>query len=310
MRCNRTTASRYSDLNSPPVPAGFAVEQPTQQELQLRETISIGRGVRPIESAWPGQPPRQAYPPPMSGRGYYNIRRGGGDHYPANNRATSHPAPGNDGSPPDQSSSFPRPGSQTPAANVGATSRGRDVANNASPRTVPLLFSLPTESERIAATQARYQERQSALLEERRIRRIARNSRVEVSSASTEPTGRIESTESLDHARSMSITPSNRRPELNRVSPSPPSSSPPRAAQQSIFVNNDWRSLPEITVRVGPDLPLQYTTWDMYNLFTDYGVVESVELFENSSGTRDGSGRVRFRYSFHIFNFSLFKYYV
>lgn len=287
MLCNLATAPGSHDLNSSPLlPAGFAVERPTKQELQLRETISIARGVRTIESAWPSQPPRQAYPP-MSGRGSSNARRGGGD-YPArnpNNRVTSYPGPsGKDDGPLNQSGSSPGPGGQTSATRAG---KGREVP----PRIMPLLLSLPTADERIATQQARDREHRNAKLEKKRNKQLNRNScHPEIGSASAptnQPTGHIESTEPLDHIGSMAETSNN--PFI-----------PPRGPQQSIFINRDWTNLPEIPIRVGPDLPMQYTTWDMYNLFKEYGEIESVELFESSSGTRDGFGRVRFRYNSHF----------
>lgn len=291
MLCNLTTAPTTNDLRSPPVPAGFAVEQPTHQELQLRETISIVRGVRAIESAWPSQSPRAYLPMPE--RGHYNIRRGG-DQYPAkilNNHATNHP--GKDDGSTDQESLFPGSGGQT-SATKGAAGRGREMANNMQVRTMPLLLSLPTAAERIASQQARDQEYRNAMLEKKHNKQLLKNSfRVEVGSTSaptTEPTKRIES-EPLECTRSMAEASSN-----------PPSASP-RAPPQPIFVNKGWMSLPEIIVRVGPDLPLQYTTWDLYNLFADYGEVESVELFENSRGTRDGSGKIKFRYDPDPLNF-------
>lgn len=292
MLCNLTTTPRSNDLNSPPLlPAGFAVERPTQQELQLRKTISIARGVRTIESAWPGQSPRQAYPP-MSGRGSFNARRGGGD--PArdpNNRVTNYlGSSSNDDSPLNQSGSSPGPGGQTLATRAG---NGREVP----PRIMPLLLSLPTADERIAAQQARDQENRNAKLEKKRNKQLNRNScHLEAGPASaptnhTEPTRHTESTGPLDHAGSMAGTSNN--PFV-----------PPRGPQQPIFMNKDWMNLPEIPVRVGPDLPMQYTTWDMYNLFREYGEIESVELFENSSGTRNGFGRVRFRYNSHSLRIS------
>lgn len=291
MLCNLTTAPTTSDLRSPSVPTGFAVEPPTYQELQLRETISIVRGVRAIESAWPSQSPR-AYLP-MPGRGHYNVRRGGVDQYPAkilNNHATNHP--GKDDGLADQSSLFPGSGGQT-SATKGAASREREMPNM-QVRTMPVLLSLPTAAERIASQQARDQEHRNAMLEKRHNKQLLKNSfRVEVGSTSaptSEPTRRIES-EPLEYTRSMAEASNN-----------PPSASP-RAPPQPIFVNKDWMSLPEIVVRVGPDLPLQYTTWDLYNLFADYGEVESVELFENSRGTRDGCGKIKFRYNPDPFNF-------
>lgn len=286
MLCNLTTAPT-TNLRSPPVPAGFTVEQPTHQELQLRETISIVRGVRAIESAWPSQSPR-AYLP-MPGRGHYNVRRGGVDQYPAkilNNHATNHP--GKDDGSTDQSSLFPGSGGQTSATKDAAAGRGREMANNMQVRTMPLLLSLPTAAERIASQQARDQENRNAMLEKRHNKQLLKNIfRVEVGSTSaptTEPTRRIES-EPLECTGSMAEASNN------------PSSASPRAPPQPIFVNKGWMSLPEITVRVGPDLPLQYTTWDLYNLFADYGEVESVELSENSRGTRDGFGKIKFRYN-------------
>lgn len=227
----------------------------------------------------------------MPGRGHYNVGRGV-DQYPAkilNNHATSHP--GKDDGSTDQSGLFPGSGSQT-SATRGAAGRGRETANNMKVRTMPLLLSLPTEAERIASQQARDQEHRNAMLEKRHNKQLLKNSfRAEVGSTSTpttEPTRRIES-ELLGYTRSMAESSNN------------PSSTSPRAPPQSIFVNKDWMSLPEIIVRVGPDLPLQYTTWDLYNLFTDYGEIESVELFENSRGTRNGSGEIKFRYNFPQF---------
>lgn len=160
---------------------------------------------------------------------------------------------------------------------------------------MPVLLSLPTMAERIATQQARDQENRNAILEKKRNKQLIKNnSRLEAGSASAsyiEQTRRIEPTESLNLVRGMAETSGN-------------PFAPPRGPQQqqSIFVNKDWAGMPEISVRVGPDLPLQYTTWDMYFLFKDYGEIEAIELFENSSGTRDGFGRVRFRYnSFFIY---------
>lgn len=283
MLCNLATAPGSNDLNYPPLPAGFAVEQPTQQELQLRETISIARGVRTIESAWPGQSPRQTYLP-MSGRGSSNARRGGGDYYPAknpNNRVTSYlGSSSKDDGPLNQSGSFPGPGGQTSAG------KGREVP----PRMMmPVLLSLPTVDEHIATRQARDQEYKDARLEKKRSKQRNRNSwNPEIGSASA-PTNNI-GPGPLNHVRGMAET-SN--PFV-----------PPRGPQQSIFVNKDWMNLPEILVKVGPDLPMQYTTWDMYNLFRDYGEIESVELYENTSGTRDGSGKVKFRYNSYFLSIS------
>lgn len=277
MLCNLTTAPTSNDLSSPPVPAGFAVGQPTQQELRLRETISIARGVRTIESAWPGQSPRQDYSS-MPGR-HHNRRRVDPMRNP-NNRAMR------DDGPTDQPSLSPGPGGQT------SETRGRETANNMPVRTLPLLLSLPTEGERIALQQARDQEHRNAMLEKKYNKKLLKGSfraEISASASTTEPTGRIESPEMLGRTRSMTETSSNH-----------PSASP-RAPPQPIFVNRDWANLPEISVRVGPDLPLQYTTWDLYNVFRDYGTIESVELFENSSGTRDGYGRVRFRYNPSVF---------
>ncbi|KAL7275453.1 hypothetical protein RUND412_001605 [Rhizina undulata] len=55
-----------------------------------------------------------------------------------------------------------------------------------------------------------------------------------------------------------------------------------------------WRKWSEITVKVGPGLPMSFNTLDMYHLFMDFGDLESIELFENGAGVRDGSGRVKF----------------
>lgn len=282
MLCNLTPAPTSNGLSSPPVPAGFAVKQPTQQELRLRETTSIARGVRTIESAWPGQSLRQDYSS-MPGR-HYN-RRGVDPTRNPNNRGASYLAR-DDGST-DQPSLSPGPGGQT------SVTRGSKTANNMLARTVPLLYSLLTAGERLATQQARDQENRNAMLEKKYNKQLLKNSFRTGSSASastTEPTGRIESPEMLDRTRGMAEASSNH-----------PSASP-RAPSQPIFVNRDWANLPEISVRVGPNLPMQYSTVDLYNLFEDYGEVESVELFENSSGTRDGNGRVKFRYnplSFH-----------
>lgn len=307
---NRAIAPR-SNLSSPPVPASFVVEQSTQQELQLCGTIATARGARITESAWPAQPARQAYPPQMPGRDSYSIRGGsGGGRYPAggaNNRVMGFPGSGQDDILPHTS---PRSTGQTPIAGATAAGRERGVVNSIQVRSVPVLLSLPTEAERNAIKQASMQEKidlRNARREERRNRKLNRNIYATRESLAPAPNTGAEANWYNEQTGTGNIP--NRHNGPNRAPPSPPPPQPPPPSPpppppppsppvtQQLSFGNDWRTWPEISVRVGPDIPLGYTTWDMYYLFSEYGVVESVDLFENSRGTRDGNGRVKFRYN-------------
>jgi hypothetical protein len=42
---------------------------------------------------------------------------------------------------------------------------------------------------------------------------------------------------------------------------------------------------------------MQYKTIDVYETFQQFGVIETIKLFENTHGTRDGGGEVKFRYN-------------
>ena len=56
----------------------------------------------------------------------------------------------------------------------------------------------------------------------------------------------------------------------------------------------DWASWPEVRVKIF-GLTADITTSDLWKCFSKEGKVVTIELFEDSRGTRDGKGQVRFR---------------
>jgi len=55
----------------------------------------------------------------------------------------------------------------------------------------------------------------------------------------------------------------------------------------------EWSKVPELVIRLRK-LPPTTTTYDIYRNFKKYGTIAFIELFEGRSGTRDGSGKIRF----------------
>ncbi|KAL7267947.1 hypothetical protein RUND412_009448, partial [Rhizina undulata] len=70
----------------------------------------------------------------------------------------------------------------------------------------------------------------------------------------------------------------------------------------------EWRKYDEISITVGPGAPTWFNALHMYNLFMIYGDVETVKLFENGTGVRDGYGRVTFTHVRRPFWEKLFEF--
>ncbi|KAI9703299.1 MAG: hypothetical protein M1836_007865 [Candelina mexicana] len=58
--------------------------------------------------------------------------------------------------------------------------------------------------------------------------------------------------------------------------------------------DEDWQTWVEIGVKVF-GLPTNSTTLDIYRLFSKEGSIETIEIFENTRGIREGNARIRFR---------------
>ncbi len=70
--------------------------------------------------------------------------------------------------------------------------------------------------------------------------------------------------------------------------------SPQERGRTVIKGDEDWQTWVEVAVKVF-GLPSDITTLDIHRLFIKEGSIESIEIFENSRGVRDGNARIRFR---------------
>ncbi|KAI5846534.1 RNA dependent RNA polymerase-domain-containing protein [Morchella snyderi] len=182
-------------------------------------------------------------------------------------------------------------------------------------RSEPILRSLQTVEESIASTRARKQEEREKIrarrqkdkerakeLNQQKFReQHAMNS---TSRDDTDLTTNLSSSLGGSGSSNSSSSNSSYSYQGNRHSPSPPP--PPRQCPLPI---NDWRARPEIQVRVS-GLPMQYKTLDVYETFQQFGVIEAIKLFENTHGTRDGAGEVKFShvYKSHPFWIAPIRY--
>jgi RNA-dependent RNA polymerase len=62
-----------------------------------------------------------------------------------------------------------------------------------------------------------------------------------------------------------------------------------------ILVNDDWKKWDGVCLKFS-GAPSGFGLDEVYHIFSDYGEIESMELFDNRSGVPDGSGRVKLRY--------------
>jgi len=59
-----------------------------------------------------------------------------------------------------------------------------------------------------------------------------------------------------------------------------------------ILIQNDWKKSDDISIRIS-GIPLSLELYQLYNIFSEYGEVELLELYQNDSGISDGNGRVK-----------------
>lgn len=225
--------------------------------------------------------------------------------------ARNHGTPGGGSNPGMGRSRFrhePNHQSRAVDSTIGRADVGAIVPNQSE----PILFSLKTRAERIAFEKARDQEkfekiraRRQRDSEERKKKRqlefLNHNTTNSTSrdNTPTPPTGPTTNSPSSPGGSSSSSS-STSNYQGNRRSPSPPSplpqpSLPLRQVQAPIYWD-EWRTRPEIHIRLS-GLPMQYKTIDVYETFQQFGVIEAIKLFENTLGTRDGGGEVKFRYN-------------
>ena len=68
-----------------------------------------------------------------------------------------------------------------------------------------------------------------------------------------------------------------------------------REGNPAAQTNDHWRTWLEVGVRFS-GLPSTTTTLDVWEAFSKEGQIATIELYEDALGSRDGRGRVRFRY--------------
>ncbi|KAI9819235.1 MAG: hypothetical protein M1827_007391 [Pycnora praestabilis] len=69
---------------------------------------------------------------------------------------------------------------------------------------------------------------------------------------------------------------------------------PQPRGRSTLRPNDDWATWVEVSVRVY-GLPPTITTLEIWRLFSQEGKIDSVEIFENAKGVRDGGCKLRFR---------------
>lgn len=266
-----------------PVPPNLSLPGPTEQELESRRITAIAQGVRQIESAWPegaARTPRSTAP----NRGFNTRTRGG--LFRRSNRGMS-----------DRDIYGPGRGhpSSIPLTRQGSREqqeRHRLARRSYTDRALPLLMTLPTHGERGRTAGHGSNSRDRG--------QIGDNEHEIQATVSFQNTSR----DNPDHSgtpytyqtseSTMVNTGSGRGYESGRTrNPNGGNFRDHRALP--FLVNNDWKDKDGISVKFS-EAPMSFGIFEAYNVFKEYGEIETLDLYETKSGVLDGSGRVRFRY--------------
>lgn len=229
-------------------------------------------------------------------------------HHQGPMTARDHGPPGSGSNPGMGRSRFrhePNHQSRAVDSTIGRADVGTIVPNHSE----PILFSLKTREERIAYNKARTQEESERIrarrqAEREKLREIRQREFLNYNTTNstsggntptplTGPTTNSPGSPGGSSSSSSSYQGNRRSPSPSSPLPQPPP--PPRQAQGPIYWG-EWSTRPEIHIRLA-GLPMQYKTIDVYETFKQFGVIEAIKLFENTHGTRDGGGEVKFRYN-------------